>query len=122
MFVNTQRSAPFLAELCRTLNATSAWLLQYHSRRRVSIVVGEYWAHTANASESLSDLGEEYPQSLQPRLYEWIHANEDMTWIIQIDNLAEDSLARLEYIQDNVKTVLYIRICHESQTWGFIEV
>lgn len=118
-----QLAAPFLEEICTTVDATSAWLLQYDAKRSISTVVAEFTAPTANDSERQSDLGEEYPESIHPITIQWLlNSPEDDYFVFQITDLPTDSLAFLEYFQDDIKTALFIRICNQSTVWGYIEI
>ncbi|MDQ7024656.1 MAG: hypothetical protein Q9P44_03775 [Anaerolineae bacterium] len=113
---------PFLHQLCDLCQATSIWLMKHDFKKRIAIVVGEYISQEANDIEKMSDLGEPFPEGFSSEVWRWLRSENPQPYQFHIEGNVIETLDTLEYIENDVKSVLCLSICHKTEPWGFIEI
>jgi diguanylate cyclase (GGDEF)-like protein/PAS domain S-box-containing protein len=106
-------------QMCRAVDATSAYICRHQRETMTSIVLAEYMSPQASAQEQVSDLGASYPEH-DLEFLEIMEAGEH--YISQLDDpdISESERAHME--QYGAQTILYIPLLIRGQLIGFAEL
>lgn len=106
-------------QMCRIVNATSAYVLIWQAEQRASTVVAEYISPHACAEERLSDLGISYVTEDQQFL-DALDVGQPWTDHVDDPDLSESDREHL--LQYGGQAVLYIPLHARGQVIGFAEL
>ena len=112
----------YLSQICAACAATSVWLLQHDFKKRVATVVAEYISEAANQTERSGDIGEVFPEGTNSSVWKWLHSDNPQPYQVQVANLPAAQLGALEYIEDDVQSVIFFAVRVNNRMWGFVEV
>jgi hypothetical protein len=112
-----------LTQICAACVATSIWLLKHDFKKRVATVVAGYISEHANNTEKISDIGEEFPEGIDSDFFMWLRGdNSQQPFQFQVADLPDWEMHTLEYIEDDVQSVIFFALRVDGSTWGFVEV
>lgn len=111
-----------LSQICAACAATSVWLLKHDFKKRVATVVAESISEAANNTERIGDIGEVFPEGTNSSVWQWLHGDNPQPYEVQVADLPAEQLGALEYIEDNVQSVIFFVVRVDNRIWGFVEV
>jgi hypothetical protein len=117
-----QLAEPYLHEICAACHATSAWLLRHDFNKRLATVVAEYISANANSTEKMGDLGEQFPEGMGSHIWGWLRSENPQFTQQHTDSIPVDQLSYFEYLEDDVKSVIFFAVYDGAKVWGFVEV
>jgi hypothetical protein len=98
------------------------WLVKHNFKKRIATVVAEYISDNANNTEKMGDIGEEYPEGIQSDVWTWLRSANPQPYQFHVEDLTAEQMDVMEYVEDDVKSVICFVLRIDTSIWGFVEV